>query len=415
MGEIDAVPWNGGRVVSTFSGAGGSCLGYRMAGLRVVWANEFVPAAQDTYRANHPETYLDTRDIREVQASEIMEVCGFATGELDLFDGSPPCTPFSAAGKRERGWQMINKYADGAAQRTDDLFFEYVRLLRDLQPKTFVAENVAGLVRGVARGYFKEIIAALRSCGYVVACKLLDAQWLGVPQSRQRTIFVGVRADLAREPAFPSPLPYRYSIRDALPCVVSGKYGPTWKSADAPSPTVSAQGSYNPWTSHQGLELVEVESTCRIVGVGTSRGMRSVDDPAPTVLTHSNQYTHSEMTAVELDIGRFAIGREWERLGQGEQSSRYFNPVRPDEDAPSPTICASHGQLGIAGVTHPNERRKLTMAELRRLCGFPDDFILTGTYAQQWMRLGNSVPPVMMHAIASVVRDEILGLSSPST
>lgn len=76
MKEIDEIPWNGYNVVSTFSGGGGSCLGYRMAGYKILWANEFVEEAQKTYRANHNGTYLDTRDIRDIKPEEILEQTG---------------------------------------------------------------------------------------------------------------------------------------------------------------------------------------------------------------------------------------------------------------------------------------------------------------------------------------------------
>jgi DNA (cytosine-5)-methyltransferase 1 len=437
MAEIAAVPWNGFTAISTFSGCGGSCLGYRMAGFRVAWASEFIPAAAEVYRANHPDTILDTRDIREVQPSDILEAAGLKAGELDLMDGSPPCASFSTAGKREKHWGKAKKYSD-TVQRTDDLFFEFIRLLDGLKPKVFVAENVSGLVKGVAKGYFLEILAKLKACGYRVGVKVLDAQWLGVPQARQRTIFIGVREDLGRLPVFPKPLPYRYTLRDALPWIVRGKYGPTWKPADAPSPTVSAHGSYNPVTSHQGLELVEAvvhDTKGKFPSAGDitdrpspaitvmGRNQFSVqirggtgaafdqkgqafdpDKPCPTVLgTKPNQF------AVEgLDMSRFAIGKEWDRLKPGESSDRYFNLVRPHPDAPCPTICASHGHPGIASVTHPTEKRKLAIAELKRICAFPDDFVLTGTYGQQWERLGRAVPPVMMAAIARTIRDQIL-------
>src|SRR5882724_7182373 len=91
MAEIAAVPWNGYTVASTFSGCGGSSLGYKMAGFRVAWANEFIPSAQETYRANHPSTILDLRDIRGVQSADILNAIGMGAGELDLLDGSPPC------------------------------------------------------------------------------------------------------------------------------------------------------------------------------------------------------------------------------------------------------------------------------------------------------------------------------------
>jgi DNA (cytosine-5)-methyltransferase 1 len=217
MAEIRALPWNGYTVASTFSGGGGSSLGYRMAGFRVAYANEFVAAARDTYRANaRPGTHLDGRDIREVTGGDVLAACGVERGGLDLLDGSPPCASFSSCGARERLWGTVRKYSD-TAQRTDDLFFEYARLLGEIQPKAFIAENVAGLIRGTAKGYFQEIMRALKGCGYRVEARLLDAQWLGVPQTRRRLVVVGVREDLNRQPVHPKPLAYRYSIREALP------------------------------------------------------------------------------------------------------------------------------------------------------------------------------------------------------
>src|SRR5687767_12534658 len=111
MAEIAAVPWNGFTAVSTFSGCGGSSLGYKMAGFRVLWANEFIPAAQEVYRANHPATILDTRDIRTVQPEDILDAIKLKPGQLDLFDGSPPCASFSTAGAREAGWGKVKKYS----------------------------------------------------------------------------------------------------------------------------------------------------------------------------------------------------------------------------------------------------------------------------------------------------------------
>jgi len=225
MAEVAAIPWNGLNAVSTFSGCGGSCLGYRMAGYRVLWANEFIPAAAETYRVNHPETILDTQDIRKVQPGDILDAIGMKAGELDLLDGSPPCASFSTAGRREKHWGKATKYSD-TVQRVDDLFFEYVRLLSGLRPKVFVAENVSGLVKGVAKGYFLEILGKLKACGYRVGCRVLDSQWLGVPQARRRTIFIGVREDVCRDPVFPKPLPYpRQCLGGRQGGVAGGRHG----------------------------------------------------------------------------------------------------------------------------------------------------------------------------------------------
>jgi len=320
MSEIKEIPWNGFTVASTFSGCGGSSLGYKMAGFKVVWASEFIEAAQATYRANHPDTILDCRDIRTVKPEEVLNALGMKSGQLDLLDGSPPCASFSTAGKREAGWGKVKKYSD-KTQRTDDLFYEYVRLLKGIQPKVFVAENVSGLVKGTAKGYFLEILAALKASGYRVTCRVLDAQWLGVPQQRQRTIFIGVREDLNLEPAHPKPLAYRYSVRDALPWIMDARQSKVFNEPDrvftnTPSPSVTT------------------------LGIGAKR---------------------NDCVMVESNTDSAEI-----------------------------------------------EKRKFTIAELRRICAFPDDFILLGTYAQQWERLGRAVPPVMMSHVAATIRDRIL-------
>jgi DNA (cytosine-5)-methyltransferase 1 len=222
MTDVRKIKWNGLKVASTFSGTGGSCLGYRMAGFKVIWANEFVPIAQDSYKANcAKDSILDGRDIRLVKPEEILEATGLKVGELDIFDGSPPCQAFSTAGKREKGWGKEKSYEHGATQKNETLFVEYTRLLQGLKPKVFVAENVAGLIKGTAKGYFFEILKALKDCGYTVECRVLDAQWLGVPQQRKRTIFVGVREDIKMEPTHPRPFRYNYAVKDAMPWIIS--------------------------------------------------------------------------------------------------------------------------------------------------------------------------------------------------
>jgi DNA (cytosine-5)-methyltransferase 1 len=297
MLDVLARPGCGLVAVSTFSGCGGSCLGLRMAGFRVAWASEFVPAAAATYRANaDAATVLDTRDIRDVQPADILAAAGVPAGGVDLMEGSPPCRSFSTAGMREAHWGKSTHYSGGIAQRTDDLFWEFARLVEGVQPRAFIAENVAGLVRGTAKGYFLRILARLKACGYRVDAQLLDASWLGVPQARQRIIIVGVRQDQDRAPVFPKPLRYRYQARDAL-----GELG---QPAD-----------------------LEPET--------------------------------GETLAVE-------------RLG------------------PSTFI------------------RRVTLAELRALSGFPADFALTGSYAQRWERIGRAVPPLMMRAVAETLRDRVL-------
>jgi DNA (cytosine-5)-methyltransferase 1 len=139
----------------------------------------------------------------------------------------------------------------------------------------------------------------------------------------------------------------------------------------------------------------------------------SAEEPCGTILVGRNKGVG--YVEAETDISGYAIGDEWDKLRPGEKSDKYFQLQKPSLDKPCPTITSppngtfSHtAPSGSAGVVHPTEKRKFSIAELKRICAFPDDFQLTGTYAQQWERLGRAVPPVMMYHIAKTVRDEIL-------
>lgn len=208
------------EVVSLFAGGGGSSTGYRMAGGKVLAVNEFIPEAIKTYQVNWPTTTILPGDVRQLTGEAILKAINKKSGELDILDGSPPCSAFSTAGSREKGWGKDKKYSDATQSNVEDLFFEYIRILRDVRPKVFVAENVSGLAKGTAKGYLNQIMRELRASGYEVTCKILDAKWLGVPQSRTRTIFVGIRSDLWRDSmkgkTHPSPFKQMVTLEEAF-------------------------------------------------------------------------------------------------------------------------------------------------------------------------------------------------------
>lgn len=330
MREIAATPKNGLRVASTFSGCGGSCLGFEMAGYEIAWASEFIPAAAAVYRLNHPGVPLDVRDIRTVEEIPV-------EGEIDVLEGSPPCASFSTTGKGSLYWGESKRYSD-TSQRVDDLFYEFVRLLGSLRPRVFVAENVRGLTIGKSIGHFKRIHRAMEEQGYRVEARVLNAAWLGVPQVRERVIFVGVRLDLDRAPVFPSPLPYCYTLADAIGSMTEEERG--------------------------------------LTGVESFKG--------------------------------YAIEAEWRRLPRGKTSKKYLNLVRNAMTKPCSTI-TTISSAGAARPVHPDEPRGFSIPEVKRICGFPDDFdlgpqgdlALVKWHSQQHERLGRAVPPVMMRAIAT--------------
>jgi len=393
VAEILASPRNGLVAVSTFSGCGGSCLGLRWAGWRVAWANEFLPNAAASYRANFPDTPLDGRDIRSVSANDILAATGIGEGGIDLLEGSPPCSDFSMAGRREKGWGKERAHGDGSFGRSDDLFMEWLRLADELRPRALWAENVVGLTRGVARGLFNDVMRRVRSLGYRAKAAILDASRFGVPQERRRVFVVGVREDLGADPAFPDPCPWRYSVRDALPWIGRAEifargddsFRGGMRTLDGCAPTVCA-------SSPDGMELRAV------LDDGYGPAVDITNRPCPTV-----RASRSSMLKVEPEAAlRGRIANEWGGLRPGETHPEIYTLRKADPDAPSPTIAASWGTSGsMAQTVHPFERRRFSIAELRRICGFPDDFALAGSFAQQWARLGNSVAPPVARALGA--------------
>lgn len=202
---------NAPTVISTFAGGGGSLTGYLMAGYRELLAVEWDDNAVETLQLNYPHLNIYHGDIAKLSVDETLERTMLQVGELDVLDGSPPCQGFSTAGKR--------KLDDDRNQ----LFKEYVRLLRGLKPKVFVMENVSGLVKGKMKLVFAEIMRELKASDYKVKCRLLNAKYFHVPQSRERLIFIGVRGDLGVEPSYPKAESYPIPLREICPGALGSK------------------------------------------------------------------------------------------------------------------------------------------------------------------------------------------------
>ena len=331
------------KVISLFSGTGGSSLGYKLAGLKVLLSNEFVEAAWKCYEANFPDTICLHDDIRKLTGDIILSKVGLKKGELDVLDGSPPCASFSTAGKREKKWGTITTYSD-VEQRVDDLLFEYARILGEIQPKVFLVENVKGLVMGEAKRVFDEAKKEFESKGYNVSSRLLNAKYFRVPQNRPRIIFIGVRKDLGVQPSHPKPQHAPIPIKEVLKDVVN---------------------------SPQDIE----------------------DSKYPE---------------------HYSVMKYLKQMKPGESGAKYnpkgsyFGLIRLDWDKPANTVLQSDAKHISCSAIHPEEHRKLTIPELRRISSFPDDFKLLGDYKQNWERIGRAVPPNMMRAIAEHIRYRIL-------
>jgi DNA (cytosine-5)-methyltransferase 1 len=186
-----------GKVFSCFACGGGSTMGYKLAGFDVIGCNEIDPKMMQVYVTNHNPKYsflesITTFKKREDLPSELYN--------LDILDGSPPCSSFSLAGNREKDWGKEKKFKEGQAEQVlDTLFFDFIDLVKKLQPKVAIAENVSGLMKGAAKDYVRKIYKAFRDAGYELRIEpySLNSSTMGVPQKRERVFFIALRNDLA--------------------------------------------------------------------------------------------------------------------------------------------------------------------------------------------------------------------------
>lgn len=194
LSDLQKVEKNNLKVFSCFACGGGSTMGYKLAGFDVIGANDIDPEMAWHYKENHKPKYYFLEDIRKFRLREDLPQELF---NLDILDGSPPCSSFSMAGSREKGWGKKKQFREGQAHQTlDDLFFDFIDLARKLQPKVVIAENVKGMLQGNAKGYVKQIIGLFNVAGYDVQLFLLNAASMGVPQKRERVFFICKRKDL---------------------------------------------------------------------------------------------------------------------------------------------------------------------------------------------------------------------------
>jgi len=189
-------PKHGLKVFSCFHCGGGSTMGYKLAGFDVLGGVEIDPEMMKLYKTNHNPKYsylMGVQDFKNIPKKDIPE----ELFNLDVLDGSPPCSSFSMAGSREKAWGVEKKFREGQAlQVLDDLFFHFIDVAKLLRPKIVVAENVKGLIAGNARGYVKEIFQEFKKAGYETQLFLFNASKMGVPQARERTFFIARRSDL---------------------------------------------------------------------------------------------------------------------------------------------------------------------------------------------------------------------------
>jgi DNA (cytosine-5)-methyltransferase 1 len=357
------------NVLSTFAGGGGSSTGYRLAGAKILAINEFVPEAQNTYRENYPDTLIIPGDIKKLSGKDFLEKVNLKPGELDLLDGSPPCSAFSMAGSVSHGkgnthadaFGKKKKYSDiEGVENVEDLFFEFLRVAEEIKPKVIIGENVEGLTMGEAKEYFHKIQNRFEDIGYLVVANVLNSSYYGVPQARKRTFFIAVREDVAEKVGI------------------------------------------NFMTMYQLYPEKNDKQT--LLGEAINDVVNEDQEEINLLLEKLSIETAVGKTLAKMpkDPDKVLTGMDYHDKGH------HFNLKRCSLRKPSPTITAMGNFPGVAGTCHPLEDRKFTIKELKRIMSLPEDFKLTGKHQQQSERIGRMVPPLMMKALAESVYNKVL-------
>mgnify|MGYP001500762483 FL=1 len=364
----DASAQNKFTVISTFAGGGGSSTGYRLAGGNILCVNEFVEEARNTYKENYPNTPILPDDINKLSGQEFLDITGLDVGELDILDGSPPCSAFSMAGSVSHGKGNTHKDAFGKTKgysdikevsNIEDLFFEFLRVADVIKPKVIIAENVAGLTMGEAKQYFNKIQNTFEKIGYDVCAKVLNSAYFGVPQTRNRVFFIGIRSDITLQ------------------------IGLTFMNIESIFPT---------------------ENKSMVILKDALNNLEYDDEEVKTLTEKftNTAYWKDTGSKMPLNPDKVLTGCDFHPKGH------HFNLKRVSLEKPAPTLTAMGSNDTTAGAFHWNEPRKLTIGELKRIQSLPDDFVLTGKWNQQSERIGRMVPPLLLKSIADSVYENVI-------
>ena len=337
---------NGYKVFSCFACGGGSTMGYKLAGFEVIGCNEIDPKMNKVYVANHNPKF---NYLEGIQTFKLRDDLPEELYNLDILDGSPPCSSFSMAGNREKDWGKEKKFKEGQAEQVlDTLFFDFIDLAEKLKPKVVIAENVKGLLMGEAQKYVNKILQAFDKAGYYVSYTLLNASKMGVPQRRERVFFTAVRKNL-----------YKGAFVDLF-------------------------------QSEPELKLVFNEKLIKYKEIEDRKGL-PLYDPKPSV---------------KKMYGKVKKGKGFAEFVKKENGkASMFSSYRLSYDCTPPTMVCEDKNRG--GYMNPNTCRQMTFKEICLISSFPTDYKVDKPI-HIYRYAGMSVPPLMTARIAYEVQKQWL-------
>ncbi|MEM7593920.1 MAG: DNA cytosine methyltransferase [Cyanobacteria bacterium P01_A01_bin.83] len=324
------------NIVSLFSGCGGLDLGFHQAGFNIIFANECDQSIWETYELNHPQTKLDKKDIRNVLSDDVPECIGII--------GGPPCQSWSEAGAGR-----------GIKDNRGQLFYDYIRIVRDKQPLFFLAENVRGILSARHIQAFTNILNQFREIGYNVSYQLLNANDFDVPQDRKRVIIVGYHESMKSHFQFPKAINRKLALKDAI------------------------------------YDLSSIEPN----NVKDKLGNNYHQIP-------NHEYLDTGYSSIYMSRNRV---RMWNEPSFTIQAGGRHAPIHPQA---SKMIFVEKDKR-IFDPNSPKPYRRLSVRECARIQTFPDSFILKYKYINHgYKMIGNAVPVNLAKILAQKIKIDVL-------
>ncbi|MBW4516765.1 MAG: DNA cytosine methyltransferase [Timaviella obliquedivisa GSE-PSE-MK23-08B] len=326
------------NIVSLFSGCGGLDLGFLKADFHLTWANEYDKDIWATYEANHLDTFLDRRDIRKIKSGEIPDCVGII--------GGPPCQSWSEAGSQR-----------GIEDDRGRLFLEYVRILKDKQPRFFLAENVSGMLHEKHSRAIQNIVSAFEEAGYTVSFKLLNAMNHNVPQERKRVIFIGYHVDLKKQ--------FNFDWVDVSTSILTLEDA-IWDLRNTAIPALATNKTN-----------------------------------AKACLLPNHEYMIGGFSSIYMSRNRV---RSWDEPSFTIQAGGRHAPLHPQANK----MLFTEKDKFVFDENSPFPYRRLSVRECARIQTFPDDFIFHyKDLSAAYKMIGNAVPVNLGYALADAIYQDL--------
>ena len=357
-------------VIDLFSGAGGLSEGFRQAGFHVLAGNDVDRFAGETFAATHAEAAFVPGPVEAISATDFLKAAGLKKGELDCLVGGPPCQAFS-----------VYNHQRGMHDARSGLFQEYLRLVEGMMPRWVVMENVTG-IKSVGGGEaVRQILSGMAALGYAVATRVLRAEDFGVPQERRRMFFIGNRVGLPvswPEPTHGSFLSPFVTVWDAIGDL------PVLENGEAPAEPLSYR----------------VPASCAYQTALRGNSLAATHHAAPRLSTiNLDRMKHIPEGGSWRDIPVDLLPEGMKRARRCDHTKRYGRLRKDGLSSTILTKCDVHWSACI----HPEQDRALTVREAGRLQSFPDRFAFAGPRTEQYVQVGNAVPPMLGRKVAEAI------------